>query len=125
MMSDYAKALGEVVYRERKAQKITQAQLAELVGTTEQTIRKIEHGNSNLQMSVLFPLLRALHIDPVEVFYPEAAQERSAKRQLDMLVAQAVYASEFFQHKTFYTNENDYIKLIDGIYDKIAPMLES
>ena len=62
MMSDYAKALGEVVYRERKAQKITQAQLAELVGTTEQTIRKIEHGTSNLQMSVLFPLLRALHI---------------------------------------------------------------
>ena len=88
MMSDYAKALGEVVYRERKAQKITQAQLAELAGTTEQTIRKIEHGNSNLQMSVLFPLLRALHIDPVEVFYPEAAQERSAKRQLDMLIAQ-------------------------------------
>ena len=88
MMSDYAKALGEVVYRERKAQKITQAQLAELVGTTEQTIRKNEHGNSNLQMSVLFPLLRALHIDPVEVFYPEAAQERSAKRQLDMLIAQ-------------------------------------
>ena len=78
-MSNYAKALGEVVYRERKAQKITQAQLAELVGTTEQTIRKIEHGNSNIQMSVLFPLLRALHIDPVEVFYPEAAQERSAK----------------------------------------------
>ena len=88
MMSDYAKALGEVVYRERKAQKITQAQLAELVGTTEQTIWKIEDRNSNLQMSVLFPLLRALHIDPVEVFYPEAAQERSAKRQLDMLIAQ-------------------------------------
>lgn len=87
MMSDYAKALGEVVYRERKAQKITQAQLAELAGTTEQTIRKIEHGNSNLQMSVLFPLLRALHIDPVEVFYPEAVQDQSAKRQLDMLIA--------------------------------------
>ncbi len=88
MMSDYAKALGEVVYRERKAQKITQAQLAELAGTTEQTIRKIEHGNSNLQMSVLFPLLRALHIDPVEVFYPETVQEQSAKKQLDILVAQ-------------------------------------
>jgi len=87
MMSDYAKALGEVVLRERKAQKITQAQLAELIGTTEQTIRKTEHGNSNLQMSVLFPLIRALHIDPVEVFYPETSQERSAKKQLDMLIA--------------------------------------
>ena len=88
MMSDYAEALGEVVYRERKAQKITQVQLAELVGTTEQTIRKIEHGNSNLQMSVLFPLIRTLHIDPVEIFYPEAAQERGAKKQFDMLLAQ-------------------------------------
>lgn len=39
-------------------------------------------------MSVLFSLLRALHIDPVEVFYPEVIQERSAKRQLDMLIAQ-------------------------------------
>ena len=88
MMSDYSKALGEVVYRERKAHKITQAQLAELIGTTEQTIRKIEHGNSNLQMSALFPLLRALHIDPVEVFYPETVQEYSAKRQIAMLVDQ-------------------------------------
>ncbi|MBQ3210399.1 MAG: helix-turn-helix transcriptional regulator [Oscillospiraceae bacterium] len=87
-MADYSKSLGEVVYRERKAQKITQAQRAELAGTTEQTIRKIEHNNSNLQMSVLFPLLRALHIDPMEIFYPEAAQETSAKKQLDMLVAQ-------------------------------------
>lgn len=63
MMSDYAKALGEVVYRERKAQKITQAQLAELVGTTEQTIRKIEHGNSNLQIDMLIAQCSEAHIE--------------------------------------------------------------
>lgn len=86
-MSDFSKVLGEVVYRERKSQKLTQAQLAEMAGTTEQTIRKIERGDSNLQMSVLFPLIRALHIDPSEVFYPETAIDCGAKKQLNLLVS--------------------------------------
>ena len=79
--------LSEKIKILRKSKGMSLEQLAELIGTTEQTIRKTEHGNSNLQMSVLFPLIRALHIDPVEVFYPETAQERSAKKQLDMLIA--------------------------------------
>lgn len=64
--------------------------------------------------------------NPIETKLTAQAKElgMTAATGLDMLVAQAVYASEFFQHKTFYENENDYIKLIDGIYDKIAPMLE-
>lgn len=48
-MSDYAKYLGESIYRNRRSQKLTQAELAEKTGVTEQTIRKIEHGDGNPQ----------------------------------------------------------------------------
>ena len=69
-MSEYSRALGEIVYKSRKALKMTQADLAELTGVTEQTIRKIEHFDSNPQLDVLIPLIRTLHIDPIEFFYP-------------------------------------------------------
>lgn len=47
-MSECAKALGDCVYRYRKKRNMTQAALAESTGVTEQTIRKIEHGEGNL-----------------------------------------------------------------------------
>ena len=86
-MSEHSKALGLCVRRNRKQLKLTQAQLAERIGVTEQTIRKIEHLNSNPQLDVLIPLIRALHIDPREIFYPEVECPDTTKQQLDMLLA--------------------------------------
>jgi len=86
-MTEYSKALGFVVHKRRKELKITQAELAELVGVTEQTIRKIEHCNSNPQFDVLIRVIRTLHIDPAEFFYPEKASNNLAKIKLEMLLS--------------------------------------
>lgn len=42
---------------------------------------------------------------------------------LDMLVAQAVYASEYFQNKKLCASNDEYTQLIDSISDKIAKEL--
>lgn len=42
-MFEFSKTLGNTVYTKRKKMKLTQAELAEMAGVTEQTICKIEH----------------------------------------------------------------------------------
>ena len=86
-MAEYSKALGDSVFRRRKTLGWTQADLAETTGVTEQTIRKIEHYNANPQMDVLFSLVRALQIDPMEVFFPEKQLDGSARRQMEIMLA--------------------------------------
>lgn len=85
-MSDYSKYLGECIYRNRKRQRITQAELAEKAGITEQTIRKIEHGEGNPQLDVLCALVTTLMIDPAEIFYPQAEPDDPARKQLEILL---------------------------------------
>ena len=89
MMADYSKALGDCVYRRRKQLGWTQAQLAEKIGVTEQTVRKIEHYHANPQMEILFELVRCLQIDPQEICFPENAVEAPAKRMLNIMLANA------------------------------------
>ena len=87
-MSDYAKNLGEVIYRYRKSMKMTQATLAEKTGVTEQTIRKIEHGDGNLQLDVLYALVTTLQIDPSEIFYLGNNQNNQARKMLEILLSE-------------------------------------
>lgn len=86
-MAEYSKYLGESIYRNRKRQRMTQAELAEKAGVTEQTIRKIEHGEGNPQLEVLYALISTLKIDPEEIFYPKPADTDQAKKQLVFLIA--------------------------------------
>ena len=86
-MSDYSIYLGKSIYRNRKRLRITQAELAEKAGVTEQTIRKIEHGEGNPQLDVLCALVTTLKIDPEEIFYPQSDPEDPAKKQLEILLA--------------------------------------
>ena len=87
-MADYSKALGDSVYRKRKQLHWTQAELAEKIGVTEQTVRKIEHYHANPQMDVLYSLIRILQIDPADIFYPEVEAAGAAKRQLKNLLSE-------------------------------------
>ena len=86
-MPDYAKNLGISVYKNRKRLKMTQSELAEKAGVTEQTIRKIEHGEGNPQLEVLYALITSLKIDPEEIFYPKTNEFELEKKQLDLLLA--------------------------------------
>ena len=87
-MSDYAKNWGEVIYKYRKSMKMTQATLAEKTGVTEQTIRKIEHGDGNPQLDVLYALVTTLQIDPSEIFYPGNSQNNQARKILEIMLAE-------------------------------------
>ena len=86
-MAEYSKHLGESIYRNRKRQRMTQAELAEKAGVTEQTIRKIEHGEGNPQLDVLCSLVVALGIDPTEIVYPQQEIADPARKQLEILLA--------------------------------------
>ena len=66
---------------------MTQAALAECAGVTEQTIRKIEHGEGNPQWDVLVALIKALQIDPAEIFYPSCTEDAPARKQLKIMLA--------------------------------------
>ena len=83
----YAQALGDCVYRYRKKRNMTQAALEESTGVTEQTIRKIEHGEGNLQLDVLSALIEVLQIDPTEIFYPSETADAPARKQLEIMLS--------------------------------------
>ena len=85
-MAEYSKYLGDSIYRNRKRLRMTQAELAEKAGVTEQTIRKIEHGEGNPQLDVLCALITTLMIDPAEIFYPQADPEDPARKELEILL---------------------------------------
>ena len=86
-MSDYSKRLGESIFQNRKRQKLTQADLAEKAGVTEQTIRKIEHGEGNPQLDVFCSLIAVLGIDPAEIVYPQKNVTDPGRKQLEILLA--------------------------------------
>lgn len=63
--------------------------------------------------------------NPVETKLLKQAKElgMTAAAGLDMLVSQAVYASEFFLDKKFYENSADYAALMDKVVNRVASML--
>ena len=88
-MAVYSRALGDNVFRKRKQLGMTQAELAERIGATEQTVRKIEHYNANPQMDVLFALIRTLEIDPTVIFFPEKEPESPVRDQIRNMLSDA------------------------------------
>ena len=86
-MAEYSKYLGESIYQNRKRQRMTQAELAEKAGVTEQTIRKIEHGEGNPQLDVLCPLIIELGINPAEIVYPQHEITDPARKRLEALLS--------------------------------------
>lgn len=81
------KSLGKAVRKARLAQNLTQGQLAERIGIDQRTVLNIENHKGNPKFEVLFPLIRALKIDPNEVFYPELQEENPALHQLQALIS--------------------------------------
>lgn len=60
--------------------------------------------------------------NPAETVLTKQAKElgMTAATGLDMLVAQAVYAEEHFQHKIFFNNTSEYVDMIDNITSSIT-----
>lgn len=85
-MHDFSRPLAEAVKKARYKMKLTQEQVGELVDTNARTISAIENGQSNTRMTILYPLIRALRIDPNEIFNSEMYADSSVKHQFRVLI---------------------------------------
>ncbi len=56
-------ALGLLIQKTRKAQKLTQEQLAALSGVGVRFLRELEHGKESCHLGKTFEILKALGID--------------------------------------------------------------
>ena len=70
-MPVYQKSLGDTVRKARHKAKLSQSELAEVLGIGLRTVGDIKNYRSNLTMETLYPLIRTLNIDPADIFYPE------------------------------------------------------
>ena len=87
-MQDYTKSLGSAVKQARDNLGYTQARVAELADIDVRTVLNIENFKGNPKFEVLYPLIRALHIDAQTVFYPEHGNQTPQKSQLQVLIGQ-------------------------------------
>ena len=85
-MKEYSRFLGDAVKRARGASGLTQREVADRINKDVRTVLNIENYKGNPKLEVLYPLFRALNIDPREVFYPNMQQDSPALRKLRLLV---------------------------------------
>lgn len=85
-MVEYSRVLGDTVKRARLSLKLTQKRVAEMIDVDERTIMKIEKGDSNPTLDVLYPLFQVLKIDAREIFNAKLPRESEAQYQLCLLI---------------------------------------
>lgn len=85
-MLDFTRPLGDTVKKARTEQGFTQASIAERVDIDSRTIINIERYKGNPTLEILYPLVRALNIDPWDIFYPEMKHDESALRQINLFL---------------------------------------
>lgn len=81
-MQEFSYPLGNTVRAARIELDLTQSQVAEKIDVDVRTVLNIENYKANPKMTVLFPLIRLLKIDPKEIFYPELKRESTFIRRL-------------------------------------------
>lgn len=69
------KALGAAIKAARVENKITQEQLAEMIGIAPSHVKQIEAGNRNPSVEVLFKLAQTLNFSVDEIFFPGGKNE--------------------------------------------------
>ena len=71
-MYDFQKPLAEELKKARTKAGLTQEQVAELAGVDPMNITKMENvtRNANPELATLYPVIRALNVDPRSIFYP-------------------------------------------------------
>lgn len=83
-------AIGNYIAQKRRAQNLTQEQLAEQLGVSNKTVSKWENGKSMPDYSVIQALCKALHVTLPELMEgadaaPDGQQEHDAAQMLDLL----------------------------------------
>lgn len=84
-MQEYVQSLGDSVKHARIRAGMTQKEVADAIHIDDRTVLNIENYKGNPKMEILFPLIRLLHIDPNEIFYPETCHGSSELHELLLL----------------------------------------
>ena len=87
-MYKFSRPLGDSVKKARIELGLTQAKVADQVNIDPRTVMNIENYNANPKMEIMFPLVRALQVDPWTIFYPELAHRNASFRQLQILLSE-------------------------------------
>ena len=80
---DYEKvmiAMREAIHRERKAQHITQEELAEMLNVTPTHIKHIESGHRKPSLAILFEIAICLNISLDAIVFPDNAEQNNVLR---------------------------------------------
>lgn len=64
---DYRISLGKIIKKARKRQALTQAELAEMVGTSQSAINRIEHGKQNASLELIGKISHALKYQIISI----------------------------------------------------------
>ena len=88
-MNEFVKPLADVVKRERGKMGLTQEQVAALAHTDVTNVIKMENikRNVNPELATLWGVVRALNIDPREIFYPGLAQGSPKRGKLQQIIS--------------------------------------
>ncbi len=117
-MSDSVKTLGDMIKKRRIELGLTQSEIAEAIDVDPRTILNIENYKGNPKWEILYPLIRALKIDPAPLFYPELNQAQDDRAQLNLLLSQCTADEIQFLYPIFQTllhtlRTNSYKKIED------------
>lgn len=80
-MDNFSLPLANTVRNKRKELGLTQVKLAERIHAEKRTIVKIEKGDGNPKLEILYPLIRELEINPLSIFYPKTDTSNSVSSQ--------------------------------------------
>lgn len=104
-MSDLNRRFGNLVAAHRKQLKITQSQLAEYTGLSEDMIARIETGNTGASFTTIEKLSRCLNVDAAALFSGDIATSATSREDFQLLSA-----------KLSKLSDND-LKWITGVVD--------
>ena len=97
------KQIGRFIAQKRKEKKLTQMQLAEILGVSNKTVSKWENGNCMPDYSIIKPLCKELEITVSELMDGEEKDDirENAEDMRIMFLLRRVYSLEK-QNKTIY-----------------------
>lgn len=87
-MYEFSRPLGDTIKKARKSKGLSQRKVADMADIEVRTVMHIENYEDNPKMVALYALIRALEIDPREIFCPEQNCDAPTVEQLGLLIAQ-------------------------------------
>ena len=86
-MYNFSIVLGDAAKKARHEAGFTQKDLSILLDMDYRTLQNIETYKGNPSMEKLYPLIRQLKIDPLEIFYPDSSHESPSLRRLRLAIS--------------------------------------